>query len=236
MTFKKILLTKDKRLLNLYEVLFFHLNFINTTNDTTKLTKHQEALIAFKNGYVSKEKSFKLLRDAQVDYPNLNVDWMIEFIKFKIKHLTKHELKTLDELIIYAKNHSVLGYFLLMEDVNAPDHLDAIFSIAEFDTLSCMLINIDELTNPSQTLLPSYLISDYHLEIGIQGTYLLDQRFITLWQLIAVRVKKLSQHIQSLINLFNAYEQKLLFYIVEDRLKTLQQVSQVLAKNIPLVK
>lgn len=232
MNFKTILQTKDKKEIELYSVIFFHLNYIKELNSIDTLNDYIKRMYGFINGYTEKVKLFKKLRTVFLNYPDIYIDWLIEYAKQKIKYLQTPKLKTLDDLLSYAQKQSVFGYLILIIDKHAREHLSTIALFSQMDVISEMLLNANQLKINNFVGLPLQMIEDYHLELTLDGNYLINDRLITLWQLLLYKVKQFAEQVQLSSNTFDIVLQRLIEFIIKSRLNDLKKIAKELVKNL----
>lgn len=232
MNFKAILKTKDKKMIQLYEVVYFHLDYIKQLNSLDLINDYIKRLYAFKNGYTEKNKLFKDLRIVYQNFPNIYLDWLVEYAKYKVKYLQVPKLNKLDDLLSYAKNQSLYGYLLLIIDFNAPNHLKTITDFSQMDIMTDLLISLPQLKHQSAITLPQQLIDDYHLEQTLDGNYQVNDRLITLWQLLLHKAKLYAEQIKLSSNSFELVEQNLIEFVITARFDELKRVAKELIKKI----
>ncbi|SRR5690606_2285488 len=232
MNFKVILKTKDKKLIQLYEVVYFHLDYIKHLESIELVNNYIKRMYAFQNGYTEKNKLFKDLREVSQNYPHLYLEWLVEYAKYKVKHLPSPIYKKLDDFLDYAKNQSILGYLLLIVDLNAPNHLKIITDFSQMDLLTDLLIDMYQTKSQNILPLPLQLLEDYHIEKSLDGLYQINDRFITLWQLLLLKAKQYSEHVQLSSNNFDLMEQHLIEFIITTRFDELKKIAKELINKI----
>ncbi len=232
MNFKAILKTKDKKMIQLYEVVYFHLDYIKHLESLDLINDYIKRMYAFKNGYTEKTKLFKDLRVIYQNYPHIYLDWLVEYAKYKARYLSSPKLKNLDDFLDYAKNQSLLGYLLLIVDLNAPNHLKIITNFSQMDLLTDLLIDMYQTKLPNKSSLPVQLLEDYHIEKSLDGLYQINDRFITLWQLLLLKAKQYSEHVQLSSNNFGLMEQHFIEFIASTRFDELKKIARELIKRI----
>ncbi len=212
---------KDKQTRFLYESIAHQLNYIETLSTVDALDGYIKRVLAYLNGFTEKNKLFKDLRKTHQIHPNLYIRWLIEFAKFKIHYTQYPNIKRLDDLMLFAERQSTFSYLLLITDKNASDHIKIIGDLAKVDILSHVLLNADTLKKNNQIHFPTQLIEDYHLEESLDGSYMINERYIALWEMIAYKIKVLSEGISLAYGLFNESEAYLIEAFTKTRFKEL---------------
>ncbi len=232
MNFKAILKTKDKKLIQLYEVVYFHLNYIKHLESIELVNDYIKRMYAFKNGYTEKTKLFKDLRVVYQNYPHIYLDWLVEHAKYRSKYLSSPTFKKLDDFLDYAKNQSLLGHLLLIIDQMAPSHLKIITDFSQMDLLIDLLIDMCQTKLQHKFSLPVQLLEDYHIEKSLDGLYQINDRFITLWQLLLLKAKQYSENVQLSSNNFDLMEQHFIEFIITTRFDELKKIAKELINKI----
>lgn len=223
---------KDKQTRFLYESVANQLNHIETLSTIDALDVYIKSVLAYLNGFTEKNKLFKDLRKTHQIHPNLYMRWLIEFAKFKQHYIEFPKIKRLDDLMLYAEHQSTFSYLLLITDEMASNHLVVINNLARIDVLSNILLSINSLKKNGRIHLPIQLIEDYHLEESLDGTYMINERFIALWELIAYKLKLLIKDVNLYLNDFDQVKQNFIML----HLKSISDSLMNYAKNVLKIK
>jgi len=220
----------DKNLRFLYETISKHLHNLESLVDTKQIDSYQTDLKAYLNGYTKKDSLFKDLRKAEsFSYP-IHTPILLEYAKFKNQYIINNKLKTLDDLYYYCKHTSTLSFLLLIcgEDFLKP--LELINDVAQVDVLTDILTNFQVLQKKGDINFPLALINDYDIDFTLEGNYLLNAKFIAMWDMLAYKVFMLIQNLSSKLHLFEDTHQLILKEFLKDIKQTLMNFEKTVIK------
>lgn len=212
---------KDKHTKFLYETISNQLNHIESLHSIEQLNNYIKRVLAYLNGFTEKDKLFKNLRIAHNHFPYLYIQWFIEYAKFKIHYMDYPTIKRLDDLLIYTEKQSTFSYLFLITDEHAQKHLHIINDLARIDVLSSVLLNVDFLKKNNQIHFPRQLVEDYHLEETLDGKYLINDRYIALWEMIAHWIKVFKERVRLSFGYFNTTEQAVIDTFIQTQFQAL---------------
>ena len=220
----------DKNLRFLYETISKHLHNLESLVDTKQIEGYQTDLKAYLNGYTKKDSLFKDLRKIDdASYP-IHLSILLEYAKFKNQYIQNNQLKSLEDLYAYCKHTSTLSFLLLIcgEDFLKP--LELINEVALIDVLTNILTNFQTLKKSGQINFPLMLINDYDIDTTLDGNYLLNAKFIAMWDMLAYKVFMLIQNISSKLHLFEDNHQIILKEFLKDIKQTLMHFEKTVIK------
>lgn len=212
---KKTLLTviKDKKKRLFYESILNMLFFIQETHTQSDLNLIQKELLAFKNGYTNKLKIYKNLRKAQAIKKDLNIDLFILFSKQRQFYLENTSLKRFDDLIRYAYEQSLIGFFFLIS-INSPDKSIQFFQeLSSCDILSNICLEDKDKLYPIIVSIPNQMLEDYAVEYSIEGKIMVNENYLYLLDYLYKKIKihanyltlNLSQYDENISIILNSY-------------------------------
>src|SRR5690606_13262907 len=108
--------------------------------------------------------------------------------------------------------------------------LDLIDSVAKIDQLSNILINFQDLQKNRLINFPLSLINDYDIDFTLEGNYLLNAKFIAMWDMLAYKVFMLIQDLSSKLHLFEDVHQVIIGEFLRDIKEKLTQFEKTVIK------
>lgn len=208
---------KDKKIKILYETIAAHLNYVFNLESLDELNNYIKRVLAYQNGYTEKDKLFTNLRKVHLEHPNLVIDWLTEYAKFKISYIKQPKIKRFDDLLLYAMSQSPYAFLMLITDNLAQRHLEIIYDIGKIDMLSFILKNDDALKQHQKIHYPVQLIEDYGLDISFQNTYMKNESYAALWEMIHFKIQGYIKSVSLSLNQFKVDEILFLEHFIDTR-------------------
>lgn len=179
---------KDKKTNQFYEIIIDHLDFIFFEENIDLLKQHHLNLMAYKNGFTDKDKLFKNLRKAHVNFKDFNIDLLISYNKNKLFYLENKKLKRMDDLYRYAFEQSRLAFFLLLLNERLVENVDFIKNVAIFDILSFIILELST-KYPNEIFIPIQLIEDYSIEFSLEGKLMVNDNLLFMLDYLYKKIK-----------------------------------------------
>lgn len=201
---------KDKKTRFLYQIIYYHLKYIESLNDKESLLAYESLYHAYKNGYTSNQKSFKDLLKVQQHFPYIHLDWLGVFIKSKLDYIEDKRIKRLDDLLYYAEVQSTFGFLLLICDKLARNHLNMITILSKMDKLSYILLHDDDLKEQELIHYPTQLLEDFGVEVDMNLKYLKNKQYMGLWEYLLFKINEMITLIEPQLIQFDTTEYDLI--------------------------
>lgn len=222
---------KDKQIKFLYETFTKHLHNIEKFKSIEACDQYANDLKAFMNGHTKKDPLFKDLRKAIIPGYKFYPEVLLEFVKFKSLYLKNPRVKTLEDLYLYTAHQSSFGFLLLSLGDSFQKPLKLIETLGIIDGLSNILTNFHALNKQGLIHFPFNLIQDYDIDFDLDGNFLINDKFIHMWDMIAYKVLMLINEVQLTKHQFDELNQMLVDTFIKDIKSGLARFEQAEIKN-----